>query len=171
MPNLAKKTSYAHLVLFSSSYQGASYQMPVWSVVVPHREIQETNTNPMALPWTTRRVMHNKKLLCEGSAALWANASRMLLLLRGIYVALPSCFHGSRQLGQTIVLIHKLLFGTYPIALNTEMSGVRIEDFHCIERCPHLKGVRFTVYKGRNRGIPTVAHTETTPTYLLMILL
>ena len=50
-------------------------------VVVPHREIQETNTNPMALPWTTRSVAHNKKLLRGESAALWANASQMLLLL------------------------------------------------------------------------------------------
>ena len=38
----------------------------------------------MALPWT-KGVAHNKKLLHGESAALWANASRMLLLLRGIY--------------------------------------------------------------------------------------
>ena len=50
MPNSAKTTSnYAHLVSFSSSYRGASYQMPIQTVVVPHREIQEANTNPMAV--------------------------------------------------------------------------------------------------------------------------
>ena len=49
---------------------------------MPHREIQDTNTNPMALPWTTGSVTHNKKLLHGESAALWANASQMLLLLR-----------------------------------------------------------------------------------------
>ena len=64
----------------------------------------------MALPWTTRSVAHNKKLLRGESAALWANASRMLLLFRGIYEALPGCFRGSRQLGQTLVLINKYTF-------------------------------------------------------------
>ena len=42
---------------------------------MPHREIQEANTNPMAVLWTTRNacVAHNKKLLHGESAALWAN--------------------------------------------------------------------------------------------------
>ena len=49
--------------------------MPVQSVVVPHREIQEANTNPVAVLWIPRSVAHNKKLLRGESAALWANAS------------------------------------------------------------------------------------------------
>ena len=62
-----------------------------------------------------------------------------------------------------LMLTHKLLFRTYPCVLNTEVSsfhctqvsgywnrrallytevssfqGVRIEEFHCIQRCPHF---------------------------------
>ena len=43
--------------------------------VVPHREIQEANTNPMVVLWTTGNVIsvvHNKKLLSGESATLWA---------------------------------------------------------------------------------------------------
>ena len=40
------------------------------------------------------------------------------------------------------MLIHKLLFGTYPSVLNIGVSsfqGVGIEEFHCIQRCPHFR--------------------------------
>ena len=35
-------------------------------------------------------------------------------------------------------------WGTYPSVLTTEVSsfqGVRIEEFHYIQRCPHLRGL------------------------------
>ena len=65
----------------------------------------------MALPWTTRSVAHNKKLLRGESAALWANASRMLLYCEvsmNNIKALPGCFCGSRHLGQTLAIIMAL---------------------------------------------------------------
>ena len=39
------------------------------------------------------------------------------------------------------VLMQKLLF---PSVLNTEVSsfqGVGIEEFHCIQKCPHFRGL------------------------------
>ena len=49
MSNFSKKTSnYVHLVSFSGSYRGASYQMLGLSVVVPTGKIKEPNTNSIA---------------------------------------------------------------------------------------------------------------------------
>ena len=44
----------------------------------------------------------------------------------------------------------------------SSFQGVAIEEFHCIQRCPHFRGLGFTVYRGVlisggwNRGVPLV---------------
>ena len=40
------------------------------------------------------------------------------------------------------MLIHKILFGTHLSDHDTKVSsfqGVGIEEFHCIQRCPHFR--------------------------------
>ena len=75
-------------------------------VVVPHREIQEANTNPMALPWTTRSVAHNKNCCVESqllSGQMHCEYCYYCEVSMNNIKALPGCFRGSRQLGQTLV--------------------------------------------------------------------
>ena len=46
------------------------------------------------------------------------------------------------------MLIHKLLFEAHPRVLNTVFSfqGVGIEEFHCIQRCPHFRNREVLLY-------------------------
>ena len=60
---------------------------------------------------------------------LWTPLGQQSVLIRGVASFLMS----------EVLLIHKLLF---PSVLNTEVSsfqGVGIEEFHCIQRCPHFR--------------------------------
>ena len=82
--------------------------MPVQSVVVPHREIQEANTNPMAVLWTTQGVLRIIKNSCVESHLHSGQMHRKCYyceVTMNNIKALPGCFRGSRQLGQTIVLV------------------------------------------------------------------
>ena len=73
-------------------------------VVVLHREIQETNTNPMALPWTTRSVTHNKNCCVESQLLSGQMHRECCEVSMNNIKALLGCFRGSCQLGQTLVL-------------------------------------------------------------------
>ena len=74
MPKSAKKIQIMHIWY----HLAALTEVLPW--LVPHRE---ANTNPMgggfSGPQGMQLVLRLIKLLCEESAALWENASRMLL--------------------------------------------------------------------------------------------
>ena len=72
---------------------------------MPHREIQEANTNPMAVLWVLRLI----KNCCVVSQLLSGQMHRECCYYCEVSMnnikALPGSFRGSRQLGQTIVII------------------------------------------------------------------